>query len=337
MQQTFRAPSISLGEFSAIPNHEIKDTVQVLRAGTFNHPEYGQFEIKASDIETMIKNFSDKVRGVDLAIDYSHEADKEAAGWIQDLYLQEGQDGKAELWARVKWTQTGKDSLVDRKYRYLSADFAFSYKNNETSQEFGPTLFGAGLTNRPVIKNMSPVIELAEYTKPKGADQMDELQKLKAENEMLKAEIEKLKSGSKPEVDVEMEDLKKKLGAYEAEKQASDAAKLAAETKLAEMVKTDEFNKLMTEGKACEAQRKFYLSGDAVEFAKAAQPLKLDTVGGKVETPAEDKSNPEAKILSEANALIKTNAKLTLGEAISKVMKDKPELAKLYRSKMKGE
>ena len=72
-----------------------------------------------------------------------------------DIYLSENGE---ELWATVDWTEGGEKSVRRKEYRYLSADFQFNYTDNETLQEYGPTLFGAGLTNRPVVKGMAPTI-----------------------------------------------------------------------------------------------------------------------------------------------------------------------------------
>jgi len=198
-------PASILLDESAAP-----ERVQILRAGVFSHPEYGTFEITSDVLRSMKKNFDANTRGVDLAIDYSHEADKAAAGWIKELSLE---SGDTELWALVDWTTPGKEVVEAREYRYFSADFAFEYTDNETNQNFGPTLFGAALTNRPCIKRMAPAIELTEI----GGKKMEEL---KLAEEKI-TDLEKKLSESVSMV----EDLSKKL-------EASEAAKSDAEKKL---------------------------------------------------------------------------------------------------------
>lgn len=135
--------------------------IQVLRTGTFTDPRYKTFEITAAHLLAMKKNFDDKVRGVDIAVDYSHENMDEAAGWIQEVTLEE-HEGETQLWATVKWTKAAELCLSDKEYRYVSAEFMLDYVDNETQKHYGPCLLGAGLTNRPVIKEMNPVIELQE-------------------------------------------------------------------------------------------------------------------------------------------------------------------------------
>lgn len=146
---------ISTGETPVPPR------IQLLRTGTFTDPRYNTFKITPVHLSEMKKNFDAKVRGIDIAIDYSHDNQDEAAGWIQELTLEE-HDGETQLWATVKWTKAAELCLSDKEYRYVSAEFMLDYVDNETQKHYGPCLLGAGLTNRPVIKEMNPVIELQE-------------------------------------------------------------------------------------------------------------------------------------------------------------------------------
>lgn len=155
--QAFRIPAARV-----IALDEVKDglqKVQLFRCGTFYHPEYGQFTIDQKTLSSIVKNFNLGIRGVDLAIDYAHENWDIAAGWIKKLEL--SADGM-ELYAWVEWTPQGSQKTKDKEYRYLSPEFAFNYEDNETLKKFGPTLLGAGLTNRPCIKSMDPVVNLSE-------------------------------------------------------------------------------------------------------------------------------------------------------------------------------
>lgn len=163
MSTTYRAPMIAI----QLSENEVSDLVQLFRTGTFYHSEYGQFQIKPEDLKTMEHNFKNKVRGIDIAIDYKHDSEDIAAGWIQSLEL--SNDG-TELWAKVDWTPQGKKVLSEKEFRYLSPDFTFNYQDNESLKKFGPVLLGAGLTNRPTIKNMEPVVELSEV--PSERDQL---------------------------------------------------------------------------------------------------------------------------------------------------------------------
>lgn len=310
--------------------------VQLLKLGVFTHPQYGDLEVKLSDLQSMVKNFADKVRGIDLAIDYAHENDKVAAGWIESLYL--GGKDQNELWAKVRWTPNGAGAIQAKEYRYLSAEFQFSYTNNETNQTFGPTLLGAGLTNRPFIKGMEPIVELSE--KPKGTPQMDEKDKkiaeLQKQIEDLKAQLDKAVSddnkedASKPDQEMDMGEMKKKLADMSAEndKLKADAAKACEEKKLAE--KKSQFDKMLSENKVVEAQREHFMSGDMIKFSESFVKPNISGAGHSGEAPASVSNAAEAQkeVVKLAEALVKEGKAKSIGEAQNKVLIAHPELSK---------
>lgn len=308
--------------------------IQVLKCGTFHSPQYGTFDITPAILASMAKNFTDKVRGIDLALDFAHESDKEAAAWFEELYLKE--DGQ-QLWAKVRWTDKGATVVLGKQYRYISADFTFEYQDNETLKKYGPTLLGAGLTNRPVLKGMAPV----ELSEGEGASKMDEKDKKIQELEAKCAELEKAAAGKKApaaddEKDVEMAAMKKKLAEYEAADKAAKelAQKAEADKKLAE--KKGRFDVMLAEGKAVEAQREAFMSGDVEAFAKNAKSLNLSEQGSGAEgvapTFAEEKAGTKLLKLAEDKVREK---KLSLSEAILEVRKEQPELYKAYQTEVR--
>lgn len=153
MTHRYKTPgfSIALAEGSAPAR------IQLFKVGKFYHPQYGEFDITPKILEEMKKNFDEKVRGIDLALDYQHENEKEAAAWFKELIVDQ-----SGMWAEIEWTPQGKQDVADKVYRYVSPEFQLSYQDNETLKEYGAVLLGAGLTNRPFIKRMEPVVELAE-------------------------------------------------------------------------------------------------------------------------------------------------------------------------------
>jgi phage I-like protein len=86
--------------------------------------------------------------GADLPIDYEHQADDpkarlapggiKAAGWIKRLELRA--DG---IWGLVEWTETARNMIEAREYRYLSPVF------NHFEDGKIIKLLGAGLVHRP--------------------------------------------------------------------------------------------------------------------------------------------------------------------------------------------
>lgn len=299
--------------------------VQLIRTGTYYHEKYGKIEITPAHLKTMVFNFNEKVRGVDIAMDYGHDSEREAAAWIQNVFTK---NNDTELWATPKFTKNGEDKVLSEEYRYISPDFTFDYTNNETLKNHGAVLLGAGLTNRPVIKGMAPLTLSEGYT-------MDELQKANEKIALLEAEIAKLKSEH-----MEMGADKTKMAEANKDQVACMEKKLAeAESevkKLKEAAAINDKNKafelMLSEGKACPAQKDAYMKGDMDAFAKAAKPLNFsekghgesgEDAGGKEETI-------DAKIMKLAEAKIKDDKSLDMGKAISMVLSENKELNQEY-------
>lgn len=177
--------------------------VQLFRTGTFkkwddDRKKWIHFSITRETLSEIVENWKNKVRGVDIALDFAHKSDEEAAAWFTDLVL-EDEKKDSILWGEVDWTPDGRAAVAGKKFRYISPDFAFGWTDNETGDEYGATLFGAGLTNRPVIKNMAPTVELTEVKtmakKPKKISEMT------AEELKHKLAEEKKKAKSKQDPD----------------------------------------------------------------------------------------------------------------------------------------
>lgn len=310
----------------------IPSKVQVLRCGSFSHPQYGDFKITPETLLTMKKNFDARTRGIDLAIDYSHESEKEAAAWVKGVELS---DDASSLWFIVDWTPAGQKTLSDKEYRYLSADFTFNFINNETKKDHGPTLYGAGLTNRPVIKDMAPVVQLQESISPepiKGDKNMDPKDQKIAE---LEAKIKELEGKSAPAPDdhaakmaameKELGDAKAKLGEYQAKEVAAAEAAKCAEKK-------GKFDLMLSEAKVVEAQREAFMSDDMAKFVELAKPLKLSEQGSAADEAKRKETEGKTvqeQVLALADEKVKT-LKVTAGEAIRLVFAEKPELKTAY-------
>lgn len=126
--------------------------VTVTRTGTFTDPRYGEFEISKDMLLAMVSNFKNNAYGQDIFIDVAHKPDDGAAAKVVNLSVKGNR-----LCAAVEWTEYGIKAVKDRGFQYLSAEFHQNFKDNEAGLEHGPTLLGAGLTVRPVIKHLDPV------------------------------------------------------------------------------------------------------------------------------------------------------------------------------------
>lgn len=126
--------------------------VQILRTGRWDHPKHGELLITRERLQNMVKNFKDNVRGMDLALDAGHRNQDQAYGWFEDLKM----DGD-RLMAKISFTPPGVRAVNERRYRYLSAEFAPTWRDPETGKVYHDVLMGAALTNRPFVKGMEPV------------------------------------------------------------------------------------------------------------------------------------------------------------------------------------
>ena len=90
---------------------------------------------------------------------------------MERLELREAQpDGTpAGLWGLIRWTPLGVQLLREQTYRYFSPEFTDTWTDPQSGREFHDVLVGGGLTNRPFLKELTPV-QLSEVSsKPWGS------------------------------------------------------------------------------------------------------------------------------------------------------------------------
>jgi phage I-like protein len=360
--QRFRTTPIALRLTENDDGIRIPDKVQLFRTGSYKqiqpNGKVAEFTITRETLAEMLQNFKDQVRGIDLAVDFGHKSDEEAAAWIKGLELRDV-GGEAELWAEVDWTPDGHAAVAAKKYRYLSPDFTFQYTDNESGKKFGATLFGAGLTNRPVIKNMAPAVELTEGEIEMDEKELEALQAKAAEADALKSKVEELtlklaeSDDDEDEDDDEPSDKKKKSGEKEMNfeelkaayaKQCEEMADLRKNmakslSEIEAQKKEATFNVMLSEGKVVPAQKDAWLKNDMAEFVKLSQPVKMVTVGadGKpVETKTTTKTPAQDEVLKLAEAKVKSKEAANMGQAISMVLAEKRELNSQYQKEVEG-
>lgn len=174
--------------------------VTITRTGKFYDPRYGDFEITKDMLLSMVKNFEADVYGQHIVLDLSHRPAEGSAGFFKRLFLE---DNGNKLRGEVELTEYGVDAVIKRGFIYVSAEFSENYIDNEQRQPHGPTLLGAALTPRPVIKRQDPV-QLSEggpegvpvYINPKIVRLLsEEIAKMKELLEALRKKLAELKLG----------------------------------------------------------------------------------------------------------------------------------------------
>ena len=130
--------------------------IDVFKKGEFHDPRYGVVPVDDDLISSIVKNFNDNVRGIDIAIDFEHGKDaskgNKAAGWIRGLRTV---DDKVQ--AAVEFTQEAQTEIKDKQWRYFSPEWVDDYTHSDSGEKFTNVLLGGALTNRPVIKGMAPI------------------------------------------------------------------------------------------------------------------------------------------------------------------------------------
>lgn len=358
---TFTSVPIKLSEDNDIEG--ITRRVQLLKTCTFYHERYGKVQITRQMFSEIIKNYEDQVRGIDVMIDYSHESDKTAAGWIKGLeevevQLSEGNPAlgiepvtEFQLWANVEWTPKGQKTLSDKEYAYLSADFDPDYRDNENpTQTYGAVLLGAGLTNRPVIKRMSPAVQLSEFSITNNEEPImtvEEMTKLLDSKTIRLSEVEKelgeaTKTLSDSEVKLaQIDTMMKEMGVSSIEElmtmikdMSKDNVELAEAKEKAE--KEAKLNVLLSEGKINQAQKEsgMKLGKEAFEgFYALAETnekvVKLSEEGNNTTPTEEVEREVETKVLELAEKKA-VESKISMTDAISIVLSENKDLASKY-------
>ena len=126
--------------------------IQVLPKGEWLTVPYGPMSIDENVFEQMVANFDSNVRKR-VPIDVDHDGGK-AAGWIKKL-INKADEG---LWAAVKWTSYGEGLLRDQLYALFSPEWSFDYLDPEKSTHHGAVLIAGSLTNRPLFKELKPLV-----------------------------------------------------------------------------------------------------------------------------------------------------------------------------------
>jgi len=329
--------------------HDDFSEVQLMRTGKFMHPFFDDFEITEDMFKSFKKNFGKKVKKVDIAVDFSHMSGDVAAGWIREVILREK---NTELWIKVEWTPEARQKILDKEFRYMSADFTTNFVDNETGKKFGPTLNGGALTNRPFIKDMQAVLSDIDMTKEKRQAIREILndEPIEKDTEQMNAkevkeyiatlsDEEKIAQGfvEIKEVEVQLSDDESKAKVEKLEKEnkqlSDDATKTAKEAV---------FSKLLSDNEAVEAQREPFMKGDVTEFAKRAVKLNTEVKGNGDDGSDhdKDKKKDEPKTFDEAcdkanglvDAMLSENKGMKFDDAHKKVLSDNPELEKIMEA-----
>jgi phage I-like protein len=132
---------------------DMVSTFMAMPYGEYEHPMYGKLKLTLEKAQRMAANVANRVRGIDLDVDYDHKAqDGKAAGWIQAADARD-----SGLFLTVKWTKTAWNAIKAGEYKYFSPEYHDEWKHPQTGDVHKDVLFGGGITNRPFLKDILPL------------------------------------------------------------------------------------------------------------------------------------------------------------------------------------
>lgn len=118
--------------------------VQVFPLGPEIHANDGRF-FRISDPAALVARIQATLEAGPLLVDYEHRSyygvDSQAAGWCHAAELRD--DG---IWAQIDWTDTARDKIAAREYRFISPEFQTHISTSEIL-----TLDAISLVNRPAF------------------------------------------------------------------------------------------------------------------------------------------------------------------------------------------
>lgn len=140
--------------------------IEMLRAGNFAHWAYGDIKFDKKYFMSCIENFANEVVDREISIDSQHRPSEGAVAWVKKVGLKSRafKDKKRRfvLTGDVELTDWGRKLIEGKRFKYFSIEVRDNFRDKEDQEkEYGPTIMGGGITNRPFIPGMKS-IEMSE-------------------------------------------------------------------------------------------------------------------------------------------------------------------------------
>lgn len=129
--------------------------IEVLKVGKVHDRD---LSITKEMLDDFVIHFEENIYGTEIQVNFSHNREGEAAGWVKRLF-REGD----KLLAEVEWTPIGIEKIRNKQFRFTSSELALTYVEPSAGRTVKNVFTGVALTNVPAVKGMSPVT-LSEQT-----------------------------------------------------------------------------------------------------------------------------------------------------------------------------
>jgi len=168
------------GDYRGHHQGQFEMTRQVFEAFVANFRASPQYQ--AGELELGSARYSGGVKPV-IQFDYEHSSEMPpwegtiptqgapAPGWVLDVELREGADGKAQLWAFAWLGPQIRAQIASRAYLWVSIAFTLEGVHWITGDPIGPCLTSIAFTNHPYMQDLTPLAAANRATSqpPRGA------------------------------------------------------------------------------------------------------------------------------------------------------------------------
>lgn len=127
--------------------------IEIFREGSWSHPKHGIILGTKKLFNDFIDNWKNNILGRDIAIDRTHNPEDGATGWVKDMKIVGDR-----LKALIEFTPWGIELIEQKGFKYFSPEYRDSYIDKESGKEYKNVLFGGGITNRPFLTNLAPIV-----------------------------------------------------------------------------------------------------------------------------------------------------------------------------------
>lgn len=147
----------------------LSDWIQIVPGpGKFSHPQYGVIEITNEMLERFVDNFNRKVYQEHIPVDAEHQTKLSGAlGYFREMKV--GHNGKPGVWARIEFTDRGRQLVEEGAYKYFSPEFYSEWTDPATGITHKDVLIGGAFTTRPFFKDKAlEAISMSEFSEVIG-------------------------------------------------------------------------------------------------------------------------------------------------------------------------
>lgn len=164
-----------ISPFKLDANGNLPTRFPVFVTGDWPHSIKGNFKVALDNLKRMKEKFDagigfpTKDASTGLAVNFGHDVGGPAGAWVKGMQLEANEAaGTGTLYAsQVEYTDEGEKAIRSGRYKCISPEGAFGYKNGALSalpshlnlkEKLTDVLTGFGFTNMPYLSEMAPVM-----------------------------------------------------------------------------------------------------------------------------------------------------------------------------------